>query len=676
MIYHHYRTEANAFYLEPAYLSPHGVYEFRGAGCDPATITDTDASLTLAYLEWFKAGCTGRTFRHAQSQAAHFFKRNQVSILALMRHLKIWREMKGLSLADIEQATSGLLSAQWLNLAEQQNRFSSINPDTFPRILLALAELYQIFPPLLFVWMGLPIPWSDLKKKANEPLVRNELTLEEAAHLMVYYSEAAVFANLHPDIYRQLDPSKTLERFERQLHTCILNLAEKLPFVEITTVSIERVLSKVRFKFKYEPRQLWFPFDTTPLSSRVKRALNRQPTTCYVFFSAEDHVRLLEEKEGKNGFSLLADLMDAYHLSSFEARVMWHKISLLDQTTITFKHKTAAARYLELLEDFFCHVPKQHVSEATLDLIEFNASNVVSVEYTQRVDILNFLDSLSRKSVDDFNFQLACYLVSNLLATVPVYQLMYLTNVFNNEEWEWWTWIALRGHPYEDALIYLTSVFSILTPEGKHTFWHVMRTVYLERRATGERDADPLLGESIAPKQIKSTPYFVCPFCQKSLEEYKETIKREMTEDGFLKKIYLICPFCEQESRVIDFFSERTAWVWQLIKPNPDEPPVILTFKVGLDTKEHVLAGPQEAFELLQQFVEDVSDDEIREKKVLPYFSLEGLIVWASDKEVRYCPGWHNPLYYDPTLPRIIMPDGNPLDDVLSGILSSSGPAV
>jgi hypothetical protein len=92
---------------------------------------------------------------------------------------------------------------------------------------------------------------------------------------------------------------------------------------------------------------------------------------------------------------------------------------------------------------------------------------------------------------------------------------------------------------------------------------------------------------------------------------------------------------------------------------------------VGLDTQEHALAGSQAAFEFLQQFVEDLSDDKIRKKKRAPPFSLEGLIVWASDNEVHYCPGWHNPLYYDPDLPRIIMPDGHPLDDALSGILAS-----
>lgn len=671
MIYHHYRTEPPAFYIEPTYPSPHGVYEFSGADCDPATLTDTDAALTLAYLEWFEVGRTNRTFSQAQTQATHFFKRNQVSLLALVRHLKTWREVKGLSPADIEQATRGLISVRWLNLAEQQNHFSFIPPDTFPSILLSLAELYQIFPPLVFAWLGLPIPWSELKQKGSEPPVKSGLTLEEAAHLTVYYSEAAVFANLPPEIYRKLDPSKTLARFEKQLHACILDLAEKLPHLKINTVSPIRVLQKVRFKFKYEPRQLWFPFDTKPIHARVKRALNRQPTTCYVFFSAEDHVRLLEEKEADNGFSLLADLMEAYRLSAFEARVIWHKVSLLDQNTITFKHKTAAARYLELIEDFCCRVPRPDISEATLDLIEFNAGNVVSVEYAQRVDILNFLDTLSRNSVDDFNFQLACHLVSHLLAAVPVYQLMYLTNFFSNEAWGWWTWIALRGNPDDDALKYLASVFSILTREGKRAFWHVMRTVYLERRASGENEADPFLGRSVVPKRITFTPYFVCPFCQESLEDYQRTIEKETTADGFLKKLYLICPFCEQESRVIDYFSERTAWIWQLIKPNPDEPPVILTFKVGLDTREHVLAGSQAAFELLQQFVQDLSDDTIREKKRVPPFSLEGLIVWASDNEVRYCPGWHNPLYYDPDLPRIIMPDGHPLDDVLSAILAS-----
>ncbi|GIK40863.1 MAG: hypothetical protein BroJett011_46960 [Chloroflexota bacterium] len=671
MIYHHYRTEPTAFYIEPTYPSPHGVYELGGAGCDPATLTDTDAALTLAYLEWFKVGGTQRMFSQAQTQATHFFKRNQVSLLALVRHLKAWREMKGLSPADVEQATRGLISVRWLNLAEQKNHFSFIQPDTFPSILLSLAELYHIFPPLLFAWMGLPIPRSELKKKSNEPVMSKGLTLEEAAHLTVYYSEAAVFANLRPDIYRKLDPSKTLARFEKQLQTCILDLTEKLPFLEINTVSIERVLQKVRFKFKFEPRQLWFPFDTKPLNARVKRALKRQPTTCYVFFSAEDHVRLLEEKEADDGFSLLADLMDAYHFSAFEARVMWHKVSLLDQDTITFKHKTAAARYLELIEDFCCRVPRPDISEATLDLIEFNAGNVVSVQYAQRVDILNFLDTLSRNSVDDFNFQLACHLVSHLLAAVPVYQLMYLTNFFSNEAWGWWTSMALRGNPDDDALKYVASVFSILTPEGKRAFWHVMRTVYLERCASGENEADPFLGRSVVPKPITSTPYFVCPFCQESLEDYQRTIEKERSLDGFLKKLFLICPFCKQESRVIDFFSERTAWTWQLIKPNKDEPPVILTFKVGLDTEEHALAGPQEAFEFLRQFVEDLSDDKIRGKKSVPPFSLEGLIVWASDNEVRYCPGWHNPLYYDPDLPRIIMPNSNPLDDVLSAILAS-----
>lgn len=657
MKHHVFRIETESFYIEPAYHSPHAAYKFGGAGCDPAAITDHAAALTLAYLEWFKAGSTGLTFAQAHERANNFFGKANISRRSLASYLEILRKGKSLTRWDVETATSQEVSGAWFDMVE---KIDILGSEQFTAQLLALADVYEVFAPLLFAWVGAEIPLSHLKKRGAFVPPQAELDLETATQLKIFYSEAAVFSD--SPAYR-LDVARTLERFERQVKTCVLSLKEKLPFLDVSKVVLERVSQKVPFKFKFQT-QVWFPFGTTPIYNLVKRELGRRLTTWFVFVSPQEHCRAMRDKEGFQGYSLAADLMDAYGLSAFEARVIWHTVTLADDRQAVKSKKNLVDRYQELLHDFCCGIPYQQLSEGTLDLAEFNAFNLTRAELSNAQDVSQLIGSLNRTNVNDFNHQLAARLVSMLLSNVPVYTVMYLANVLSTENWEWWGEVGLRGKSYDEVLTYLVSVYKSLTQGGQRAFWSVVRDVYLSRRDTDDEE-DPEFGAGLKFSFFVELP---CPFCGENMAEFEKYLRTEKTDDGFTRKAYVSCPRCNRESLVI--FNSLEGLRLTNLKGVKQ---VILTCEAAGQQSEHYFSGPDEAFEFLQVLIEMLSDPTVSDSDNEPelLFDLGGLIVWASETEVKYCAGWHRPMYYDSNLPRIVMPDGGVLDDILSGLLAS-----